>query len=92
MTVYFGKHNELKSTPQNQIKTHKYHTKNYFVSSLRSGRAVAGDRENSKLINSLPGFENTIHEIYTPKYRTFTEYYGDNKANNPSEKSYFDSN
>ena len=51
-----------------------------------------GDRANSKFINSLPGFENTIHEVYTPKYGTFTEYYGDNKANNPSKKSYFDYN
>lgn len=54
-------------------------------------RYTKGDRANSKFINSLPGFENTVHEVYSLVHRTFTQYYGDNKASKPSKRSFFDS-
>ena len=52
----------------------------------------SGDRANSMYINSLPGFENAVHEVYSPIHDTFTRYYGNNRAENPTKNSVFDSN
>lgn len=49
----------------------------------------SGDRNNSKYINLIKGFENIIHEMYSPVHKTFTKYYGDERASNPSKSSVF---